>query len=175
MSLRTTAALALALCVSYVPAVRAQGMTSIGIAAGASIPTGDYGNQTQTGYHGMVTLDVHPPLAPAGLRIDGMFNELDYKSGVSSGKSRIWTANANLVINPSGFVGPYLIGGLGIYHQEYPATLLSGSYSANHAGLNGGVGFRFGLTGFYAFAEARYHKVLDQPTTFVPISFGLVF
>lgn len=175
MSLRSMAALALALSLAALPAARAQSMTSFGIAAGASIPTGDYGNQTQTGYHGMVTLDVHPPLAPAGLRIDGMFNELDYKSSVSSGKSRIWTANANLVINPSGFVGPYLIGGMGIYHQTYPATLLGGSQSSDHAGLNGGIGFRFGLTGLYAFAEARYHKVLGQPTSFVPVSFGLVF
>lgn len=175
MSLRITAALALALSAAAFPAARAQSMTSIGIAAGATVPTGDYGDATQTGYHGMVTLDVHPPLAPAGLRIDGMFNELAYKSSVSSGKSRVWAATANLVVNPSGFVGPYLIGGLGVYHQTYPSSLLGGSESTTKAGLNGGIGFRFGLTGFYAFAEARYHKVLDQPTSFVPISFGLVF
>lgn len=173
---RNTAVLALALCLAWAPAAHAQSMTSIGIAAGATIPTGDFGNQTQTGYHGMVTLDVHPPLAPIGMRLDGMFNELDYKAGLTaSGKAHIWAATANIVLNPSGFVGPYAIGGLGVYHQVFPTTGLAQAHTNDHAGVNAGIGFRFGLTGFYAFAEARYHKVLDQPTQFVPISFGLVF
>lgn len=168
--------LTLVLSLACAPALHAQGMTSFGVAAGATIPTGDFGNQTQTGYHGMVTLDVHPPLAPVGLRFDGMFNELSYNSSLtSSGKSQIWAATANVVLNPSGFVGPYAIGGLGVYHQVYPAMGLAQSYSTDHAGLNAGIGFRIGLSGFYAFAEARYHKVLDQPTQFVPVSFGLVF
>lgn len=173
---RTTAALALTLCVACAPALHAQGMTSFGVAAGATIPTGDFGNQAQTGYHGMVTLDIHPPLAPVGLRLDGMFNDVQYKSSfATSGNTQIWAATANVVLNPSGFAGPYAIGGLGVYHQVFPSTAIGATESTTHAGLNAGIGLRFGLTGFYAFAEARYHKVLDQPTQFIPISFGLVF
>ena len=38
------------------PAAQAQNPMSFGIAAGASIPTGDYGDFFKTGFHGMATV-----------------------------------------------------------------------------------------------------------------------
>ena len=38
-----------------------------------------------------------------------------------------------------------------------------------------GGGFRFPLTGFSAYVEARYHSINNTSIRFVPVSFGLVF
>jgi hypothetical protein len=158
----------------------AQSIASLGIAAGATLPMGDFKERTEVGYHAMLTLDVHPPLSPLGLRIDGMFNELDLKNEFSStsGKSRVWVGTANVVVNATGGLGPYFIGGLGLYHSSLTGGVaLATSRSENKFGLNGGVGVRIPLTGFHAFVEARYHKVLDSTddVALFPLTFGLVF
>ena len=59
----------------------------------------------------------------------------------------------------------YLIGGLGTYD--------TGSHW--DTGFNLGGGFRFPLTGFSAYIEARYHSVAGGDLKFVPVVFGLAF
>ena len=165
------------LCALPLKATTAQvPMTSFGIAAGGTIPSGDFKDATNTGYHALLTLHVHPPLSPLGLRVDGMFNDLDLSGGVD-GKAKVWAATANAVLGASG-LGPYVIGGIGYYHTTVSGTVLSfGDPSENKFGFNGGVGVRLPLAGFSAFAEARYHYVMDSQAKvrLIPISVGFEF
>ena len=75
-------------------------------------------------------------------------------------------------------MGPYAIAGLGIYNTNSSCSGCASNSNSN-VGINGGGGFRFGLGGFSAFVEARYHYVPGKngnpKTTFVPITFGVTF
>lgn len=171
---RSACAAALAvLCSLFGPAAYAQGNAALGVTFGATAPVSDYGNGKDLGYHLGLALDVRAPLTPIGFRADGMYHELKYSN--SNATTSIWAATADLTINGHGAPGltPYLLGGAGIYNVRRPAPL--GESSLTNAGVNIGGGLRFGLTGFSAFVEARYHKVIDQDVRIIPITFGLLF
>mgnify|MGYP001796387297 CR=1 FL=1 len=54
----------------------------------------------------------------------------------------------------------YLIGGIGAYNLRAKDQASDMSVSSTKFGLNGGGGFKFQLTGFATFIEARYHSVI---------------
>ena len=181
MSRRLLALASLLLLAAPIQFAKAQ-FTSLGVAAGASIPTGDYKDVVKTGYNGYLTLDIHAPLSPVGLRLDGMFNSLDVSGNAisTSEKAQIWAATANIVIHPTDLVvaHPYLIGGLGYYHASFTGQPFGFSVPAeNKMGFNAGAGVAIPLTGFRAFVEDRYHQLLgsDQHVHFIPVSFGVSF
>ena len=160
----------------------AQRRTSIGFAAGATVPVGDLGDATSTGFHALGTLAISGSAStPVGFRVDGMYNSL---SGKSSGPDvNMWTVNGNLVFAFPGGVAatPYLIGGAGWYNTK---TDESGAESTNNFGLNGGVGARFALSGFSTFAEVRFHNIFgdkneltdERPSLrIIPLTFGILF
>ena len=160
--------------------INAQSLTSIGVAAGATFPVSDFKDIAKTGYNAYLTLDVHAPLSPVSLRIDGMFNELDAADNSGFSKSHVWAGTANVVFHPTDLLvaHPYVIAGLGYYHTTTSGAPLGLSdFSENKFGINGGVGVAIPLTGFRAFVEARYHHVLDSDAhvRMIPISFGVVF
>ena len=98
-------------------------------------------------------------------------------------------------------VAVYITGGGGIYHRNIeftqptvtsftafdpffgvfypvavPADQVINSFSTTKGGINGGGGisFRLGNSRTKFFAEARYHHMFTrQPTTIVPVTFGL--
>ena len=154
---------------------QAQRRTSFGLAAGASIPVGDLGNATSTGFHLLGTLAVSGSAStPVGFRLDGMYNSL---SGKSSGPDvTVWSVNGNLVYAfPGGTtVTPYIIGGAGWYNTKSDE---SGSESSNDIGINVGLGARFALSGFSTFAEVRFHNIFSDPNAgqMIPLTFGLLF
>lgn len=164
-------------------AARAQSVASLGVAAGASVPMSNFGDRASTGYHVMLTLGVKLPMMPLSFRAEGMFNEFDYNSDVGGGASfraveksaRVWAGIANAVLTSSGLLGPYLIGGIGVYRVTEAVPIFGGTQSANDFGVNFGGGFRFELSGFSAYAEARYHWVGDTDVRMLPITFGLSF
>ncbi|HKO14761.1 MAG TPA: outer membrane beta-barrel protein [Gemmatimonadaceae bacterium] len=166
------AVLAGALCLAA-RALHAQSGAALGVEVGATAPVSDYGNGRDLGYHLGVALDVRAPLTPIGFRADGMYHELKFTN--RDAKTRIWAATADIVVHGGGApaLTPYLLGGAGIYNVRRPEFL--GQSSVTNAGVNVGGGLRFGLTGFSAFIEARYHKVIDQDVRIVPITFGLLF
>jgi len=100
-----------------------------------------------------------------GFRLDGMYQQFDGSNGGPS--NRVLSLTGNAVLGPS--VGPYVIGGLGLY-----GTTPERGNSDNDVGFNVGVGYRFELTGFSAFLEARYHYIKES-VTFVPLTFGVTF
>jgi hypothetical protein len=175
MSRKLLTVAALTFFALHVAAAHAQ--MGYGVAAGLSAPTGNFGNSVDAGYNVTGMLTFSAPLAPVGLRVEGSFNEFNYKSTILSGaKARLLSGTANVVFSSPGIMGPYLIGGLGIYDAS---TSCSGCTlpSSSKIGFNGGGGFKFGLSGFSAFLEARYHyiPVSGSSTSFIPVSFGVTF
>lgn len=153
----------------------AQRRSSVGIAAGASVPVGDLGDATSTGFHVLGTLSVSGTASsPLGFRVDGMYNSL---SGKSSGPDvNIWTVNGNLVYAfPGGMTAtPYIIAGAGWYNSKADQ---SGAESSSDLGINAGIGARFALSGFSTFAEVRFHNIFSDPNSaqFIPLTFGILF
>jgi outer membrane protein with beta-barrel domain len=153
----------------------AQRRTSVGIAGGATLPVGDLGDATSTGYHVLGTLAISGTASsPLGFRIDGMYNSLSGKSGGPDIK--LWTVNGNLIFALAGgtTATPYLIAGAGWYNTKADET---GAESSSDFGINGGIGARFALSGFSTFAEVRFHNVFSDPNSlrFVPLTFGILF
>ena len=154
---------------------QAQRRTSVGFAAGASIPVGDLGDATSTGFHILGTLSFSGTASsPVGFRVDGMYNSL---SGKSSGPDvNVWSVNGNLVYAfPGGMTAtPYIIGGAGWYNSKSDE---SGAESSNDIGINAGIGVRFPLSGFSTFAELRFHQIFSDPNSaqMIPLTFGILF
>jgi hypothetical protein len=145
---------------------------TFGIAAGATLPTGDLGDGFDTGFHGMVTLGFMPSMLPFGLRIDGMYNALG--SSAEGGEDlKLMSVSANGMFSMGAMpASPYLIGGVGYYNAD-----AGGDESTSDFGINLGIGAKFTLSGFGTFAEVRYHNVFSDPDSysFVPLTFGIMF
>ena len=181
---RTLVSSALAFSAAFLVALPAHGQrrTSFGFAAGATVPVGDLGDATSTGFHALGTLAISGTAStPVGFRIDGMYNSL---SGKSSGPDvNLWSLNGNVVFAfPGGMSAtPYVMGGAGWYNTK---TDEDGAESSNNFGLTGGVGARFALSGFSTFAEVRFHNVFgnkndatdERPSLrIIPLTFGILF
>lgn len=151
----------------------AQKPISIGVAAGATVPSGDLSDGANTGFNVTGTVGLHAPMMPIGLRADVAYNQLGMKGISESINVTSVTANATYSF-PGIMVSPYLIAGLGWYHV---GSSVSGSTSDNKFGFNGGVGARFALSGFSTFLEARYNKVNSDNGNFayIPVTFGIMF
>jgi opacity protein-like surface antigen len=169
------AALGLAALTATAASAQSTKPVSLGISAGASIPMGDFGDIYQTGYNGTVSLGLNS-MSPLGLRIDGMYNKFTDRGDlvVPRPDYTIMGANANLIYALPGVgIRPYLIGGVGIYGQKPD---VDGADNTTDFGLNGGIGAAFPLSGFTTFIEARYHRIMsDEPTSFIPVTFGISF
>jgi hypothetical protein len=175
-----------ALAAFALPAASAQAQLGFGVAAGLSAPTGDFGKSFSSGYHVTGLVNVSAPLAPVGFRGEVTFNQFGVKSGTgapSDLKANILAGTANAVVSTPGMMGFYGIGGLGIYHHSGSCSGCT-SNSTNKFGYNAGAGFKFGLSGFSAFVEARYHTFSGDkdPITgiapkfsWIPVSFGVTF
>jgi hypothetical protein len=178
MKLALIASAAIALAVLPATAARAQ-LTNVhfNLGAGASIPNSDFGNAHDIGYNLVVGLGVPQRGSPLGLRIEGIYNEFAV-SGAGDLKSHTGGVTANATYDfPLGLVRPgssgnalYAIGGVG-----YFSTKLFDEGSRTDFGWNLGGGFRFPLTGFAAYVEARYYSISNANVKFTPITFGLVF
>ena len=167
-------------------AARAQSPIKLGIAGGASLPVGTTADATKLGYNGTVTVALNAPLFPVGLRVDGMFNELQGKEDVSvlgadAPDLSVSSVNANLTYTliPLPVARVYLIGGAGYYRTELKN---SGLDPQGKIGYNGGVGVRIGTGSPQTFIEARYHRVNATNAItgadrleFVPITIGFLF
>ena len=158
-----------------VPAASADAQRpSLGIVAGASMPTGDAGDFLNTGFNFGATLGFQPAVLPVGVRIDALWNSFD---GDDDNELSVLSATANAVVSipmaSMPMVSPYLIGGLGLYSADGG----SGTDRENEFGWNVGGGLRFNLAGFSTFAEARYNSFSLEggDISYVPITFGIMF
>lgn len=176
-------------CLAAASAASAQGSPGVhfGIAGGAAFPTGDAGDLYDTGYHGSAMLIFNAPLAPVGLRIEGMYARMDEKSQFGgSGHVQVGSGTANIVLGPRaiGF-RPYFIGGGGLYRVRFTASRAAGGFedTQDKFGWNAGGGMSFGVGPVASiFIEARYIRVETDPNfaignhfTMIPVTVGLVF
>ena len=148
---------------------------SIGVAGGAAQPMSDLSDGANTGYNATAALEIHLPFLPAGLRVDGAYNQFGEKTG--GAKLHVMSATGNLVVNlPNVGVQPYLIGGAGLYMPTVTAPGLASS-TENHFGWNAGAGINLPMSFVHAFLEARYNNVsLDNASMkFVPVTVGIMF
>jgi hypothetical protein len=146
---------------------------TLGVGAGFSAPTGDaFDNAYDIGYNILGTVAFQQRPSPLGFRVDGMLNEFNLSG--TSGKTRVWSITGNVVLSAANFMGPYLIGGAGFYGTSTP-LVVGTNQSDSHLGLNVGAGFRFPLSGFDAFLEARWNRVGDTSIRFIPVTFGVLF
>jgi opacity protein-like surface antigen len=166
-----------------------------GIMGGATLPLSDFKDAAKTGWNAGVLVNIGVPLVPVSFRVDGQWQQLtgkNYEVGkgaITHDDFRIIDGTANVVYTfgaalPTKF---YLIGGAGAYNLRVKNEDLDASASSTKFGLNGGVGFKFQLTGFSTFIEARYHNVFhgtdigdsnssdSKSLQFVPISVGITF
>jgi opacity protein-like surface antigen len=163
-----------------------------GIMGGATVPLSDLSDFNKTGWNAGALVTIGVPLVPVSFRIDGQWQQMQAKSGVPfPADLRIIDGTANVVYTfgaalPTKF---YLIGGLGVYNERFKDPDTDISASGTKFGLNAGVGFKFQLTGFATFIEARYHNVIHgtdvgggdasggdvRSLQFIPITVGITF
>jgi hypothetical protein len=168
-----------ALAVIALPVATAQAQLGFGAAAGLSAPMGDFKDGVDMGYHLTGIVNFSAPLAPVGFRGEVSFNQFNFKSSVGLGadaKDNILSGTANAVVSTPGMMGLYGIGGIGMYRGSCSGCGIA-TDAENKFGFNAGAGFKFGLSGFSAFVEARYHSISTEGsrTSYVPVSFGITF
>ena len=172
MKVLARAVLAAAL-VLVAPTVQAQ--TSLIFAAGPTMPIGSTGDGVETGYHALIGVGIKPPLAPLGVRVEGMFNENAFKAPATDAKMRIMalTANGTWTAAPQA----YLIGGLGMYNGKCAGTCGTPNEGSTDFGFNIGGGVNIPLTGLGVFIEARLHLIQTdvESTKILPITVGIKF
>jgi hypothetical protein len=158
------------------PAALQAQSTSLVVAGGLAMPTGNMGNSTQSGYNAALGLGIGAPLVPVGVRLEAGLNGFNFKNNVA-GDFRVISGTANATFSLG---APYLIGGLGYYNARQKTTLLGSSSEITHSGmgLNAGAGLKFPLGVISPFVEARYHMMFgdqNKDVKFVPITFGVSF
>jgi opacity protein-like surface antigen len=150
---------------------------------GVAFPTGDTGDGLNTGFTVGVGLDAHVPTMPVSWRAEAQYTRFgasdDGSNGVDASLSDV-SGRINAVLPlPATGMGPYLIGGIGIYHVKATASQnnVSISTSDNKFGWNIGAGLDLPLGTFKGRIEARYHSVsMDGGNyTYVPVTIGFRF
>ena len=143
---------------------------SVGFSGGISVPAGGFAKPHIAGFNLAGVAEFRSANAPTGLRGEVLYQYFGRKKNVTGAESSNTLA---LVVNavyrvPGYEVGPYFIGGIGLYHI---------SNQGNNAGLNGGAGITIPLTGMTAYAELRIHTAFTQGPAYVtlPLSFGVLF
>lgn len=164
---------------SLVAAPRAQAQVGVGVSAGLSMPTGDFGKSFKSGYSVNGLIGFTMPLSPIGFRGEVGYNAWDGKSGIADGvKASSLSGTANVVLQVPGMIAakPYLIAGLGEHRMKVDAGTL-GNGTETKLGWNVGGGLNFGLGTLATMIEARYTTVNTSggSTHYVPVTFGIMF
>jgi hypothetical protein len=177
MRLLSRAALVIAATLVAVPAVHAQ--TSISASIGATLPIGTTGDAYDMGYNATLGIGIKPPVAPLGIRFEGMYNQMEAKSALGDFGARMLAGIANVTVSGAGMAVPngYLIGGLGMYNSACTGSCGLSTETNTDFGINVGAGLNIPLTGFGTFVEARLHVIMNDgtKTKFIPITFGMKF
>jgi hypothetical protein len=159
----------------------AQRPISLGIAGGASIPSGNLRDGVDVGWHGLATIVVSTLMQPLGLRFDVAYNRFPFSDDVPALTDEYHsTGSATLNFTyrlpmTDSQLSPYLISGLGAYRSE--CSLDTGCEATTRYGWNVGLGTKLFILGFRSFLEARYHRTEsgDTDVHYFPLTFGVLF
>lgn len=166
-----------------------------GVMGGVTIPVGNASDAVKTGWNAGALLNFGFANSPVGLRVDGSWNQMNYKNlggvDLSGVHLRLLDATADAVFNvgtrsPAQF---YVLGGAGVYNFKATGSNNNFDFSSGSTtkfGLNGGVGVKFTAGPLAPFVEARYHYVFSGNSfnnnssgssafQMIPISVGLTF
>jgi hypothetical protein len=180
----------------------AQRRAGIGFGAslGANVPSGDYDKSAKPGAVANAFLELRTG-TPLALRANLLWSRSDIdnplirssngtplppvSAGSVSGDVNMIGASLDGVWSlGSGFVEPYLVGGIGVYRrrvsQDISGTIdefKSLRHSDTDVGYNGGLGLALNILSASIFAEARYFAVRTSPerTNFIPVTLGIRF
>jgi len=179
---KSVAALAL---VAAVGASNAQAQTGVqfGLGGGVTVPIGDLGDATKTGYHGLVTIGFEGPANfPVGFRVDGIFQRLGLDDDTFDQSFQTIAGTLSAVyafkVSETQKIRPYLLGGGGYYNSK--VTQGNGGLdtgSEGDLGIQGGLGVNFTAGRMGLFLEGRAHHVFTDgaSSTFIPITLGVRF
>ena len=159
----------------------AQRPVSIGIAGGASIPSGELREGVDVGWHALATIAVSTLMQPLGLRIDVAYNRFAF-TDAGPARSDEYQSTGSATLNftyrlpmTSSPLSPYLISGAGAYRGD--CSLESGCEPTTRYGWNVGLGTKLFVLGFRSFLEARYHRteIGDTNVQYFTPTFGILF
>ncbi len=172
LSVAAVAALAVTVSAS---ASHAQLAPQLGLRAGLSLPIGDLKQSQDNGYNLGVSLGLKPVLSPVGVRLEAAYNQFSAKSTIpGNADARVFEGTANLLLDlfPLPTFALYAIGGGGLYNTKFGSVA-----SVTDPGVNIGGGLRFGLAGFNAHVEARFHNTFSDGGNirYVPLTVGISF
>jgi len=147
---------------------------SMKLGGGVILPQGDYADDVESGWHGMVAFTFKPPASPVGFRVDGAYNlsALDLPTDVDA-NSQIITVSGDVVyaFSTAG-VGPYFLGGATWGNAKCTGDACPFDTSLDAWGYNFGGGLDVGIF----FGEVRYVWLGgDLESSFVPITVGFHF
>ena len=149
---------------------------SIGVAGGLSIPTGDAGDQVESGYVVGGLLEFTRAASPLAFRIEGDYQRFDSKSDApGAGNQRVISGVVNILYKVAGETArPYLLGGVGLFNT---GSWTENSGSNTDFGFNLGAGLEIPLSGITAFGDIRYQSIQTEGSAFniIPIRVGIRF
>jgi hypothetical protein len=169
---------AFALVLGTTPAL-AQG-AEFSLGGGVSLPLGDFGDASSTGWHGLAAVSFAPSSFPLGFQLDGMYQRF----GVDDGgidldlNTQLIQGTGNVIYkfktSEDSQFRPYLIGGVGVYNFKAVGDDALSDESNTEFGINGGAGFDIKVGSIGAFVEGRFHNVFaDENLNFIPITAGI--
>ena len=166
-----------------------------GVSAGLTMPMGDIGDLYSSGFNVAGHVWFLPATMPnLSFRGDVAFDRLSAKESELEGavnRDGSFTSigvTGNVVFSfsqedPSSFIRPYLLAGIGMFNTKSSLTTSIGeaevtqSVSDTNFGFQAGGGINFNLSGFQTFAEAKFVNVSAEggSARWIPISFGVRF
>jgi hypothetical protein len=137
-------------------AVDAQARLMVG--GGISSPSGDFGDNVDTGQHVRVGLQVGVPVFPVALRGEGEIHNFSEATG--SDQAKLINGTVSGVVSLGGIgLSPYIIAGIGSYRFD-----ASAAEAVTNRGIHGGFGASIGALGLGGFAEVRLVKIDGDAT-----------
>lgn len=136
--------------------------------AGLSTPFGDFADVTEVGWHAAAGLQLGFPTLPVALRADGGYHSFGEATPVPK-TSMLGGALSVVVELPAVGLGPYLLGGVGMYR-----TSVDGFDPVSDPGFHAAFGVNIGQLGFGGFGEVRFVNVNgeDGDARFVTATVG---
>lgn len=136
---------------------------------GLSTPFGDFDNAAGSGWHATAGLQLEVPSIPIALRADGGYHSFGEQSPAPK-ITMLSGALSAVVILPGVGLGPYLLGGIGMYRRS-----VEDLDPVSDPGFQLAFGVDIGSgTGLQGFAEVRFANVNADvgDARFVTATFG---
>jgi hypothetical protein len=164
----------------------ADAQTRFGIAAGAAVPTGDFGDGAKAGFNVEGSVEFKPMTMPFGLRADLFYNRfaIDEDEFGETGNFTALGGALNAIFQMSGVgAAPYLLVGPTVTNIEANIDGTSiGLDIGTKFGAQGGIGVKFPLSGFTSKVEARIGQVFSEDddiefpnVQWFTVNFGILF